>query len=489
MMIKFNPNQMLTKLFNNFSNGKGSEQAGVKQEQALQNRQSQQAQPSAQVNLMQSSGSSFGLFYKSVKSGVESSFSVSISQQSQMSASNGQVEELDEELLEQREERASLAANNILGFIGKRLELDKASGATDEELESRLAAGLAGFEKGYKEANQILKDMGMLNEEVEADIMLTNDKVRSGLNDIRESILPATVNVDNEDSTEASNQAAQSMASSASSIVSNFSESLSSFASADVGSRADNVNPIYSSIASSQSRTFQFELVTQDGDKVTIDASAFQKAYLEQGPEAFSSGVSSGSDFGFKIEGELDKDEVAAIAELLKDVNALASDFYSGDMSKALDKAMNLGFDSSEIGGFALNLSQVTQVKAMQAYQPNEQILKPDVLAELRPLGKFASQLSQMLTRADDQFSHPRQLLSDLFQQIDNFALEAQEVLEDPSANAAPQAQSLVQANAQAQLQSQKAENQNLGRVEFVAFSQSIVEQWSLRQSETGGAI
>ena len=47
---------------------------------------------------------------------------------------------------------ATKVASNILGFIERRLQADVADGATQEQLQSRLEAGLSGFKKGFAEA-------------------------------------------------------------------------------------------------------------------------------------------------------------------------------------------------------------------------------------------------------------------------------------------------------------------------------------------------
>src|SRR5690606_29478577 len=58
---------------------------------------------------------------------------------------------------------AEKVARNILGFIERRLQMDIAEGATPEQLQSRLDAGLAGFKKGFAEASEKLKALSMLS--------------------------------------------------------------------------------------------------------------------------------------------------------------------------------------------------------------------------------------------------------------------------------------------------------------------------------------
>ncbi|WP_111641946.1 DUF5610 domain-containing protein [Marinimicrobium alkaliphilum] len=80
---------------------------------------------------------------------------------------------------------AEKVANNILGFIERRLQMDAADGATPEQLEARLEAGLKGFEQGFAEAAAKLEALSMLNPEIQADIDNTYERVIEGIEDLR----------------------------------------------------------------------------------------------------------------------------------------------------------------------------------------------------------------------------------------------------------------------------------------------------------------
>lgn len=80
---------------------------------------------------------------------------------------------------------AQKVANNILGFIERRLTQDIKEGATFEQLESRLAAGLKGFEQGFAEAQEQLKALASFNATVEAEIGDTYNRVIKGFEDFR----------------------------------------------------------------------------------------------------------------------------------------------------------------------------------------------------------------------------------------------------------------------------------------------------------------
>src|SRR6187431_1466302 len=87
---------------------------------------------------------------------------------------------------------AEKVAGNILGFIERRLQMDVAEGATQEELQARLEAGLSGFKKGFAEASEKLEALSLLNPEIKADIGKTYDLVLEGIDDLRSKFIQAT---------------------------------------------------------------------------------------------------------------------------------------------------------------------------------------------------------------------------------------------------------------------------------------------------------
>lgn len=91
---------------------------------------------------------------------------------------------------------AEKVAGNILGFIEHRLRMDAAEGATLEQLQSRLEAGLAGFQKGFAEASEKLEALSMLSPEVEQDIGKTYELVMDGIDVLRKKFLEDLINPD-----------------------------------------------------------------------------------------------------------------------------------------------------------------------------------------------------------------------------------------------------------------------------------------------------
>lgn len=315
----------------------------------------------------------------------------------------------------QREERADKAAGNILKFIELRLNKDVKDGASDEQLGSRIEAALKGFEQGYDEANQVLKDMNLLNDEVEADISLTQEKVLAGIEALKTQYLNDGADTATQPISSEKVDSQQLDVPDISTTRSNIGESLTNYSAIQVG----------------EARDFSFQLETADGDIVTINASSLMAYQAEAGQQTNTtefgnttsrylseSGVQS-ERFAFSVEGELDEGELKAINDILNSVGDLAADFYAGDVGVAFEKALNMGFDSSEISAFAFSMTHVTQVKAIQAYSPEQEILKPNVLSELRPIGKFASELARSLAVAKEYFAQPADLIGSMIEQMD----------------------------------------------------------------------
>lgn len=107
-------------------------------------------------------------------------------------------------------------------------------------------------------------------------------------------------------------------------------------------------------------------LTTAEGDVVTIShyqeeayslASENWKTPLQQGMNFTASSLSANS-FNLSIAGDLNEEELADIQNLLTDLSAIADHFFSGDMTKAMDEAMNIG-----------DMGSIVQLSASFSYQ------------------------------------------------------------------------------------------------------------------------
>jgi len=231
-------------------------------------------------------------------------------------------------------------ADRILGFVESSINLR----ATSElEAQSMLQEAREGIAQGFAEAREILGALPQMTDEIHSQINETEDLIFSRLDNLY------SAPIDTPEQYEAGQ------------LISESASHSSQF---------------------EQTREAAIEIVTQDGDKVEVSYSAFihatsNQSYVQnlQGFSASSeySSVSTAS-FEFSVQGDLDKGEQQAITELLSDVGDLAKQFFNGDVQAAFNASMELGFDSSELKGFALDFQQSSYVEVVQTYQRTEQI-------------------------------------------------------------------------------------------------------------------
>ena len=302
---------------------------------------------------------------------------------------------------------ATKAADTILGFIERRLKMDVAEGATQEQLQSRLEAGLAGFKKGFAEAAEQLKALSQFSPEVEADVADTYKQVLTGIDALKEKFI-AGVKTDTLAPSESSSNIT-------------------------APSSINNIAIQQGLYEYAEARDFKFELVTKEGDKVSIRASSSVgmsvAAAQDKNGVSVNASKSSASSFELSVEGDLNENELKAINELLGRVDKLAGQFYAGNLDDVFDKAVGLGYDGQQIASYALNLSQVQiqQVAASySAFTPDGE-QSPSLANQLAPVGDFIKDVLSSLNVASE-FADPHKLLLELTRKMaDQAALNNEE--------------------------------------------------------------
>ncbi len=231
-------------------------------------------------------------------------------------------------------------AERVLGFVEQRLQSEAAAGADSAKLESLLTQARQGVEKGFAEARKILDGMGVLKGKVADDIDATYDKIQSGLQGLEQSY------------------SGQSQA-------------------AEPGLLAA---AAYSERVAAQMETFDLQVTTRDGDRLSISVAAASASWSQNSAVLASDGNTSlaayssksGSlqiaGFQVQVEGELDAEERAALEDLFSQVRDLSDQFYTGDLAGAFDRAMQLDMDGSQLASMSLRLTQTTVRQATDAY-------------------------------------------------------------------------------------------------------------------------
>ncbi|WP_028295063.1 DUF5610 domain-containing protein [Oceanobacter kriegii] len=245
-------------------------------------------------------------------------------------------------------------ANNILEFVSRGIDNLKAQGASEERIQARLEAAREGVAKGYAEATEMLDGMGLLSEDLESEIATSRSIVDSSLADL--SSLENYLNQNNVD------DVAESQQLTVSALMSSVS---SASASGNSGAVQNSAN--YSRADSSN--TFALEVQTRDGDTVTVyyEQNSSMEEASSNGSYAFSSLQDQA--FSFSVEGELDDGEMEALNGLFKQVESLSNQFFAGNMGEAIKQAMDIGYDSTELAAFSLDLSQSRSVQTTNVYQ------------------------------------------------------------------------------------------------------------------------
>ncbi|MGD9842557.1 MAG: hypothetical protein AB7F79_11865 [Steroidobacteraceae bacterium] len=116
----------------------------------------------------------------------------------------------------------------------------------------------------------------------------------------------------------------------------------------------------------------EMQVRTQEGDVVTLKFSSKIGMKIEgqssgdSGKEVSDASIElrSRSRISMSVEGNLNADELAAITDLVGEVGELTSEFFNGDVDKALAKAANLSYDSSQLADYSLDLRLKQSIKA-----------------------------------------------------------------------------------------------------------------------------
>lgn len=256
----------------------------------------------------------------------------------------------------------SAVANRVLNFIQNKLsQVDPAQHS------NVLTQATAGIEQGFAQAREILEEMGLLTKDTLEDIDSTYSQILTGVENL--AAAPPTK------------------------------------------------EPPATSLSALQMQTEQYarsertaiEIVTQEGDRVTIEL-GLQSSARNSSAQLSSEGLhiqqsqsisQERAQLSYTVEGELSKDERKAVDKLLRKMDKLADHFYAGNVDKALHKAAKLGFDGEQIAQFSVSLS-VQESLAVSTYQETagQGAPLPIAATEVQSLSGFMQQLQTLADEA-----------------------------------------------------------------------------------------
>lgn len=269
-------------------------------------------------------------------------------------------------------------ADRVLAFVNQaygRLQ----NSQPDFDKEAFMDQVKQGIDTGFKEARDILSDLGVLNGRIAEDINATYDRIQEGLNRVEPDTNPG---------------------------------SLSSLA--------------LHTQAAELSRSAQIEIRTQEGDVIKIglqqSLSKTQSVFeIEQDNVAvsgFHSDFSSSSDLAISVEGNLNEDEQASVKHLLKQMNKVGNAFFNGNIKSAFHHASRLGIDPHTIAGVSMDLGMSQSVQAVTAYQQTRLPEQSVQSNSIKQASDFFTQAKEMLSTARSalaSFESPLSAFNDLF--------------------------------------------------------------------------
>jgi hypothetical protein len=285
---------------------------------------------------------------------------------------------------------AGEVATTMLDHVQRGLDQLRARGADDGRIQQRLEAAKEGISKGYDQAEQQLKDMGLMDDDLQAEIDQGRDLINAGLKDIESG-----------DYSKKANNSSNDVA---------LNTKMPAFESNRYSSQV------------SQKNSMSLELMTKDGDKISLSfmQSAESFSYAEKQGHQYiaAAGFEQGLEWQMDVMGSLDEGEQEALTNLLRDVEKLSGTFFSGDLGGALEEAMQLGFDGDELASMSLNLRQESFSSVSRAYNSVQPKLPtPDLENLSSSLLGYNDDYLSALDQAKS-FADPQQLLNDLVDQM-----------------------------------------------------------------------
>lgn len=293
----------------------------------------------------------------------------------QASATNKTVTEpVAQELLKTARQSPQRTADNMLDFIGRGVDSLRASGASTERVADRIAAAREGVARGYAEAEEIIEARGLMTDELRQEIAAGRKLVEEGINQIERGEKNST--------------------------------------------DTRQLNEITSTSSLKVANSLTLDVMTRDGDSVTVSFSQSEQRRSESAPDFLQVSSSNRSAWTFEVEGNLDEAEQEALSNLFNSVQDLSERFFSGDLGSALEQAMSLGFDGNELASLSLNLTQQTVMTSTRAYSQVQPQLPTEQLEALKaPLASYIDAYTRAIEQAD-ALAKPEKTLQDLMNSL-----------------------------------------------------------------------
>lgn len=241
-------------------------------------------------------------------------------------------------------------ADNVLSFVTNTIRARKQGGDDDEALKEMLGQAYKGIDKGFSDARKELDKSGVLTDPLKEGIDKSYDLIQKGMSDFEDELFGTKTPVtDDAETTDA------------------------------VKTPKEIGNSLLAAMTGKQSASL--ELVTKEGDKVTIQFDDQQQWQLQSSGKAkkalqtygelagnsqnlkktdnsSSAFYSHTTQFSFKVEGDLSSDELKSISDMMNKIGGLSDSFFNGNLDDALQQAQKLDLSDSELTSLSLDLYQ-----------------------------------------------------------------------------------------------------------------------------------
>lgn len=286
-------------------------------------------------------------------------------------------------------------ARNVLKFVGGVIRGAANGGASEEKLNGLFSQAREGVSRGFAMAEKDLA--GFMNQEIEQGMTKSRDLIDTGINDLETDIFGRQQA--NAVSISTLNAVAASEEKSGSLVIRTKDGDEVSFSFESLQSFKASQQLSYQAQISQEQQDSSGELDQQSDTESTA-------AYSQQTSYQYyeRSGIS------FSLKGELDEGELESIANLVGQVQDLADTFYNGDIDKAYEEALSLGFDDKELVGYALQLNRTTQTEVLKTYE-NIQHYNEDN-SDNAKYGNVVSPVAQYLEKMMDTFANAENKLA-----------------------------------------------------------------------------
>lgn len=334
-------------------------------------------------------------------------------------------------------------ANTVLGFVERRIESEVKNGADDSRVSELLNQARKGVEAGFSSAIEDIESLGLMNEELEGEIGESRNLIDEGIDRIEQTYTEQDASVESSERSAVSESSNAPVPEAQNQDIPdktlNFAESAYEFFKSDEQSRYDRGVSALSNVAEhkfASSEKSSFSLKTRDGDTVSIRFSESFASVYQSSNDEFGIALSGKQAFEFSVEGELDDAELKAINDLLAQVGEVSELFFSNRFQDAFVSALNVGFDSTEIASFSLDLSKsvVEGVKTYGEPSSAQGAQGTEVASRQRymPLVDMANHISQ-INELMGVFDAPREsmsgLIRDTLERVNDMLSEVREGL------------------------------------------------------------